>query len=153
MHDFDFNSSVTFIGYLMFMHVECFISLNAGLHLYLYGQPFEIFWEALSFVLRAAQCSWIFHFLLRLLPVITLLLCSSRTYYYRCYTLLQGHILTHLNTCVLDMPTCRLACTHSHTHLHTVQVVYLHISIWMCTFNLPFSAQVLSDAILPARLI
>lgn len=53
---------------------------------------------------------------------------------------------------------------HTHTHtlhpshgLHTfphtqIQVDYLFISIRMFTFNLPFSAQVLSDTINPAWL-
>lgn len=40
-----------------------------------------------------------------------------------------------------------------HTFPHTqVQVDYLYISIRMFPFNLPFSAQVLSDTILPAWL-
>lgn len=41
--------------------------------------------------------------------------------------------------------------TPPHTHT-PVQVDYLSISIKMCTFNLPFSAQVHSDATLPAWL-
>ena len=121
------NSSLTFIQRLMFIHVECFILLNANPLLYLYGRPFETVWEASSFVLRATRHSWIFHFLMILLPVITWP-CSLRTHYYRrCFK-------------------------HTHTHTHTHQVDYLYICIRMFTSNLPFSAQVLSDTILPAWL-
>lgn len=112
------SSSVTFIQYFMFMHVECFILLNANPLLHLYGWPFETFWEASSFVLRASQCSWIFHFLMRLLPVITLLLGSSRTYHYRSYSLCFGH--THLYTLFfLKMPPAFLAYIPHVKHTHT----------------------------------
>ncbi len=109
------NPSMTFIQYLMFMHVECFILLNANRLLYPYGWPFETFWEASSFVLRATRRSWIFHFLMRLLPVITRL-CSPRTYYYRRYTLRFRH--THSYTLHLShVPECGFA--HIPAYAHT----------------------------------
>lgn len=108
------NSSVTSIHYFMFMHVECFILLNANPLFDLNGWPFETFWEAPSFVLRAPWHSWIFHFLMRLLPVITRL-CSPRTYYYRRYTLCLRH--THSYTLHLSyVPAFWFAHLPTHTH-------------------------------------
>lgn len=107
------NSSVTFIQYLMFMHVECFILLNASLLLYQNGWPFETFWEASSFVLRATWSSWIFNIFMRLFPVITRL-CSPRTYHYRRYTLCFRH--THSYTLYPShMPACGLARIPTYT--------------------------------------
>lgn len=109
------NSSVTFVHYLMFMHVECFILLNANPLLCLIARPFETFWEAPSFVLRATRHSWIFHFLLRLLPVITRL-CSPRTYNYRRYTLCLRHTHTHTH---FICHTCPHFSLHTFQHMHT----------------------------------
>lgn len=67
---------------------------------------FFFFQEAPSFVLRATWRSWIFHFLMRLLPVITRPR-SPRTYYYRRYTLCLWDARTH---------------THLYTLVHTSSV-------------------------------
>lgn len=112
------------------MHVECFILLNANPLLSLIGRPFETFWEAPSFVLRATRHSWIFHFLMRLLPVITQL-CSPRTYNYRRYTLCLRHTHTHSYTLHLShVPAFWFAHIPTYTHMQ-IQVDYLYISIRM----------------------
>lgn len=110
------NSSVTFIHYLMFMHVECFILLNANPLLCLIERPFETFSQAPSFVLRATRHSWIFHFLMRLLPVITQL-CSPRTYNYRRYTLCLRHTHTLVHTSSVTRARI-LVCTPSNIRTH-----------------------------------
>ena len=111
------------------------------------------FWEAWSFVLRATWHSWIFHFLMRLLPVITRL-CSPRTYYYRRYTLCLRHTYTHICTHFVSRTCLHIGLVHIPTDAHTqIQVDCLYISIRMFIFNLPFSAQVLPDTLTGNKLI
>lgn len=64
------------------------------------------------------------------------------------HALLQAHTLVHTSSLT---NACMWVYTHSQIHTQ-IQVDYLYISIRMFTFNLPFSAQVLSDIILPAWL-
>lgn len=138
VHFLLFSSSHTALKCLCMWNFRFLLHANPFLHLY--GSPFETFGEALCFVLRAAWRSWIFHF---------------------------PHEITSCNNTALlpkDIPRQAL---HTRTHTHTfarssspgcadvhipVQVDYLYISIRMFTFNLPFSAQVLSDVLLPAWL-
>lgn len=57
----------------------------------------------------------------------------------RAHTLVHTFFLKNATGFPCIHPPCK---THTHTH---IQVDYVYLGIWMFIFNLPFSAQVLSD--------